>query len=224
MEVVLANSYYVLYVYMATHGNVWLCMAMYGYICQCMAMYGNVWLYVAMYGYVWLYMAMSGNVWQCMTMYVCMYVRMYVCMYVCTTILQHRLRWVGHIARTLPTRLPKTILYGELADGKRPRGGPKRRFKDQMKRSLAQANIPANNWEPIALERHSWKVRVREGVEAFEAERRSQMDLKRQKRKRRQAATPPPATLPSDYCPRLSRHRLGLLSHVRAHKRHQKDS
>ena len=140
------------------------------------------------------------------------------------TILQHRLRWVGHIARMPPTRLPKIILYGELAEGKRPRGGPKRRFKDQLKRSLAQANIPDNNWEPIAHERHSWKVRVREGVEAFEAERRSQVDLKRQERKRRQAATPPPATLPCDYCPRLFRHRLGLLSHVRAHKRHQKDS
>ena len=43
-------------------------------------------------------------------------------------------------------------------------------------------------------------------------------------KKHRQAATPPPATLPCDYCPRLFRHRLGLLSHVRAHKRHQKDS
>ena len=105
-----------------------------------------------------------------------------------------------------------------------PRGGPKRRFKDQLERSLAQANIPDNNWETIAHERHSWKVRVREGVEAFEAERRSQVDLKRQERKRRHAATPPPATLPCDYCPRLFRHRLGLLSHVRAHKRHQKDS
>ena len=55
-------------------------------------------------------------------------------------------------------------------------------------------------------------------------ERRSQVDLKRQERKRRQAATPPPAILSCDYCPRLFRHTLGLLSHVRAHKRHQKDS
>ena len=112
----------------------------------------------------------------------------------------------------------------ELAEGKRPRGGQKRRFKDQLKRSLAQASIPDNNWETIARERHSWKVTVREGVEAFEAQRRSQVDLKRQEHKRRQAATPPPATLPCDYCPRLFRHRLGLLSHLRAHKRHQKDS
>ena len=68
-------------------------------------------------------------------------------------ILQHRLRWVGHIARMPPTRLPKIILYGELAEGKRPRGGPKRRFEDQLKRSLAQANIP--DWETIAHERRS---------------------------------------------------------------------
>ena len=140
------------------------------------------------------------------------------------TILQHRLRWVGHIARMPPTRLPKIILCEELAEGKRPRGGPKRPFKDQLKRSLAQANIPDNNWETIAHERHSWKVKLREGVEAFVAERRSQVDLKRQESKRRQAATPPSATLLCDCCPRLLRHRLGLLSHVRAHKWHQNNS
>ena len=140
------------------------------------------------------------------------------------TILQHRLRWVGHIARMPPTRLSKIILCGELAEGKRPRGGQKRRFKDKLKRSLAKTNIPENNWETIAHERHSWKVKLREGVEAFLAERRSQVDLKRQERKRRQAATPPSATLPCDCCPRLLRHRLCLLSHVRAHKWHQKNS
>ena len=139
-------------------------------------------------------------------------------------ILQHRLRWVGHIACMPPTRLPKIILYGELAEGKRPIGGPRHRFKDQLKRSLAQANIPDSNWEKIAHERHSWKVKAREGVEASEADRRSQVDLKRQERKRRQVASPPLATLPCDYCPRLFRHRLGLLNHVRVHKRHQKDS
>ena len=101
------------------------------------------------------------------------------------TILQHRLRWVGHIARMPPTCLPKIILYGELKEGKQPRGGPKRHFKDQLKRSLAQGNIPDNNWETIAHERHSWKVKVSEGVEAFEDERRSQVDLKRQERKHR---------------------------------------
>ena len=85
-------------------------------------------------------------------------------------------RWVGHIARMPPTRLPKIILYGELAEGKQPKGGPKRRFKGQLKRSLAQANIPDNNWETIAHEWHSWKVRDREGVEACEAERWSQVD------------------------------------------------
>ena len=64
----------------------------------------------------------------------------------------------------------------------------------------------------------------REGVDAFEAERRIQVDLKRQERKHRQAAIPLPATLPCEYCQRPFRHRLGLLGHVMAHKWHQKDT
>ncbi|XP_076066164.1 uncharacterized protein LOC143039802 [Oratosquilla oratoria] len=46
------------------------------------------------------------------------------------TILQHRLRWVGHVARMEPSRPPKIILFRELAHGKRPRGAPGRRYKE----------------------------------------------------------------------------------------------
>ncbi len=83
-----------------------------------------------------------------------------------------------------PTRLSKMILYEELSEGKRLRGGPKRRFKDQLKWSLAQADIPVDNWERIANERNSWCRKVCKGVEAFEDERRLQQEQKRQDRKR----------------------------------------
>ena len=44
-------------------------------------------------------------------------------------LMKHRLRWLGHLARMEPYRLPKQILYGEL-DKRRPRHGTRRRWRD----------------------------------------------------------------------------------------------
>ena len=41
---------------------------------------------------------------------------------------QRRLRWLGHLHRMDDGRLPKDILYGQLARGKRRPGGPRLRF------------------------------------------------------------------------------------------------
>ena len=40
-------------------------------------------------------------------------------------------------------RLPKKILYGELQVGKRSHGGQKKRYKDTLKASLKDFNIPS---------------------------------------------------------------------------------
>ena len=39
---------------------------------------------------------------------------------------QRRMRWLGHVCRMTDGRIPKDLLYGELATGKRPTGSPKR--------------------------------------------------------------------------------------------------
>ena len=38
-----------------------------------------------------------------------------------------QLRWTGHVTRMPYERLPKTVLYGELQEGKRSQGGQKKR-------------------------------------------------------------------------------------------------
>ena len=43
---------------------------------------------------------------------------------------QRRLRWLGHVRRMDDGRIPKDLLYGEIAEAKRPVGHPKLRFKD----------------------------------------------------------------------------------------------
>ena len=49
---------------------------------------------------------------------------------------KRRLRWLGHVTRMQDGRLPKDILYGELATGSRPTGRPSLRYKDVLKRDL----------------------------------------------------------------------------------------
>ena len=53
-----------------------------------------------------------------------------------------QLRWTGHVTKMPDERLPKKILYGELQVGKRSHGGLKKRYKDTLKASLKDFNIP----------------------------------------------------------------------------------
>ena len=49
-------------------------------------------------------------------------------------LLKQQLRWAGHVARMEDSRMPKAVFFGELKTGKRNRGAPKKRYKDQLKR------------------------------------------------------------------------------------------
>ena len=53
-----------------------------------------------------------------------------------TLLRQRRLSWLGHVRRMEDWRIPKDILYGELASGKRSVGRPRLRYKDVCKRDL----------------------------------------------------------------------------------------
>ena len=47
---------------------------------------------------------------------------------------ERRLRWLGHVHRMDPGRIPKDLLYGQLAVGTRPTRRPRHRYKDVCKR------------------------------------------------------------------------------------------
>ena len=55
-----------------------------------------------------------------------------------------QLRWTGHVIRMPDERLPKKVFYGELQEGKRSQGGQKKRYKDTLKASLKDFNIPTD--------------------------------------------------------------------------------
>ena len=70
-----------------------------------------------------------------------------------TLLKQRRMRWLSHVVRVDDERIPKDLLYGELLQGKRPKGKAQLPFKDVCKRDPEVLNIDQNNWEETALKR-----------------------------------------------------------------------
>ena len=132
-----------------------------------------------------------------------------------------QLRWTGHVTRMPEERLPKKILYGELEMDKRSHGGQKKRYKDILKASLKNFNIPKESWEQIAQDRVKWRGLTRRGASEYEAERISEAEQKRAQRKARAKASPTVLSC-SDLCcsiyNRQVRARIGLISQLRTHK------
>ena len=84
-----------------------------------------------------------------------------------------QLRWTGHVTRMPDERLPKKILYGELQVGKRSHGGQKKRYKDTLKASLKDFNIPTESWEQIAQDRTKWRGLIKRGAGEYTKQRES---------------------------------------------------
>ena len=98
-----------------------------------------------------------------------------------------QLRWAGHVYRMEDSRIPKQLLYGELASGTRKRGRPKLRFKDTLKASLKACYIDPETWEQTALNRPAWRHQTWKGVAKFETGLIARKKELRRKRKEREA-------------------------------------
>ena len=89
-----------------------------------------------------------------------------------------QLRWTGHVTRMPDERLPKKILNGELQEGQRSYGGQKKRYKDTLKASLKDFNIPTESWEQIAKDPTNWRGLIKRGAGEYEAKRISEAEQK----------------------------------------------
>ena len=67
-------------------------------------------------------------------------------------LLQEQLHWAGHVTRMEDIRMPKPVFFSELQEGKRNHGAPRKRYKDQLKRQLAQAGISHQSGQQEALD------------------------------------------------------------------------
>ena len=105
--------------------------------------------------------------------------------------------------------------------GKHSHGGQKKRYKDTLKASLKDFNIPTESWEQIAQDRAKWRGLIRRGVSEYEAKRISEAEQKRAQRKARAKASPIELSCPDlccSICNRQFRAIIGLISHFRTNK------
>ena len=57
------------------------------------------------------------------------------------------MHWAGHVTKMEDVCTPKAVFFSELHDGNYDRGAPRKRYKDQLKRQLAQAGINHKSWQ-----------------------------------------------------------------------------
>ena len=62
-----------------------------------------------------------------------------------------QLHWDGHVIRMEDVRMPKAVFVSEFQEGKCDCGAPRKRYKDQLKRQLAQAGISHQTWQQGGL-------------------------------------------------------------------------
>ena len=110
-------------------------------------------------------------------------------------------------------RIPKDLLYGELASGSRAQGRPHLRFKDACKRDMKALELDPNNWEQVAADGNKWRKELHQGLQTGEQEA---ID-KRTSHKIRQTTRPiKPSTFKCTPCDRDCHSRVGLYSHSRS--------
>ena len=105
-------------------------------------------------------------------------------------------------------RIPKMVLYSELADGCRKVGGQKLRYKDVVKRHLKSMSIDPENWENLAKDRNTWRYSLYKGRDEIEKKIKDASEMRHYRRHN-------PGSHECDACPLTFHTERGLLQHRR---------
>jgi len=98
-------------------------------------------------------------------------------------VMRSQLRWCGQLTCMPDHRIPKIVFYSELQQGSRPRGRPKKRYKDSLKDNLMSRGIDMNCWESTAASRSTWRATCCAGVMSYEDQRIAREMQRRERRK-----------------------------------------
>ena len=80
-----------------------------------------------------------------------------------------RLEWLGHLARMPDNRIPKRCLFGWLPQA-RPRGGPRKRWRDVIRADLRTTKVSEDDWYELATtSRQEWRALYREALDVMRA-------------------------------------------------------
>ena len=99
-------------------------------------------------------------------------------------IIKAQLRWTDHVIRMEESRIPRQLFYGDLTEGKRNPGRPKKRYKDNLKANLKWAGIEPKELETAASNRSGWRATTMSATRSFENNRRLCIAAARDRRKR----------------------------------------
>ena len=80
---------------------------------------------------------------------------------------RNKLRWTGHVIRMADDRIPKRILYGQLARGY-SRQGNHLTYMNSLRRTLRVCGVEGRNLEQLANDRSLWRHVVNAGIEDAE--------------------------------------------------------
>ena len=131
-----------------------------------------------------------------------------------TLLRQRRLCLLGHVHRMPEGRIPRDLLYGELASGKRPnRDHSCMRYRDVVKCDMKAVDI--ESWKSLAANRSMWRGALTNQLKAGE-EKLTQSAVERRARRKLNGSPDRPVTEHKcDLCNRDCHSRIGLCSHRR---------
>ena len=112
-------------------------------------------------------------------------------------------------------RIPKDLLYGELATGKRLTGRPQLRFKDVCKRDLQALGINTDFWEVTATDRDAWRHIVKVGLSQYEETQQLKAEEKRLRKNTVCLASRPTTAFTCAQCGRGCHSLISLHSYIR---------
>ena len=127
--------------------------------------------------------------------------------YMTSILRQRRMRWLGHVYRMDDGRLPKDILFGQLAIGTRSKGRPMLRYKDVCKTDLKSCNLDPEKLHALTSDRNKWRVAIRKG-NSFAEE-----TWRQKKNNKKQCTTGTNSPFSCHTCGRPCQSRIGLYSH-----------
>ena len=90
-------------------------------------------------------------------------------------------------------RIPRDLLYEELASGKRPTGRPQLRYRDVVKRDMKAVDINTEPWESLAANRSKRRGAMTERLKAGE-EKLTQAATERRALRKLSASSDRPGT------------------------------
>ncbi|KAK7095695.1 hypothetical protein V1264_005069 [Littorina saxatilis] len=113
-------------------------------------------------------------------------------------------------------RIPKDLLYGELASGKRAQGRPQLRYRDVCKRDMKALDMDINGWEDLAQDRARWRQELKRSLAKGEEKLKLASEAQRLKTKEKNSKVTTSDTVHKcGRCGRDCHSRIGLHSHNR---------